>query len=241
MTFFVESPSPIPPPASDLATLHALPISERPRRTWAQSSNAVAFGVVFILGCVLINVAQFVLLPLRVLHLFPFGRRLYDGAIRRSKGAFGTLLGEVYDFTLYSPPEPTLECLVILRGRLLMPRMDRDQLMILSLSDDVFVVRAYEVGDHIRDQRAGEIHPGRAREVGGKGFLGKRVTKPSRQVGVDRQPSGKAHVYPLLYINDNDKRRYMRIGGESTSLFCALLCSVQTTIHLGTRGALPTS
>jgi hypothetical protein len=92
MTVIAESPSPIPPPVSNLATLHNLPISERPRKTWAQFSNAVAFGVVFILGCVLINVAQFVLLlPLKML---PFGRGLYDAGIRRSKGAFGTLLGE---------------------------------------------------------------------------------------------------------------------------------------------------
>ena len=96
MTVFVESSSPIPPPPSDLAALHAVPISERPRKTWAQFANAVAFGTVFNLGCVLINVAQFVLLlPLRVV---PFGRRLYDGGIRRSKGAFGTLLGEIYFF-----------------------------------------------------------------------------------------------------------------------------------------------
>lgn len=97
MTVLTRSPSPLPPPSSDLANLHRLPISERPRRNWAQFLNAVAFGVVFNLGCVLVNVSQFVfLLPLRVLHLFPFGRRLYDGGIRRSKGAFGMLLGEVY-------------------------------------------------------------------------------------------------------------------------------------------------
>ena len=95
MTAMVETPSPTPPPLSDLATLHALPISERPRKTWAQFSNGVAFGFVFNLGCVLINVAQFLLLlPLKALCFVPFGRRLYDVGIRRSKGAFGTLLGE---------------------------------------------------------------------------------------------------------------------------------------------------
>jgi len=62
---------------------------------------------VFNLGCVLINAAQFVLLlPLRVLHLLPFGRRLYDAGIRRSKGAFGTLLGEVYGSARSPPPSP---------------------------------------------------------------------------------------------------------------------------------------
>jgi len=113
MTAFAESPSPIPPPHSYLSTLHRLPISERPRRTWAQFLNAVAFGVVFNLGCVLINVSQFVLLlPLRALHLFHFGRRLYDGGIRRSKGAFGTLLGEAYHSTylISGRAHPMLPC-----------------------------------------------------------------------------------------------------------------------------------
>ena len=95
MTVIMEGPSPSPPLFSDLVTLHTLPVSERPRRTWAQFLNAVAFGVVFLLGCVLINVAQFVLLlPLKVICFLPIGRRLYDVGIRRSKGAFGTLLGE---------------------------------------------------------------------------------------------------------------------------------------------------
>jgi len=104
---FAESPSPIPPSHPNLAALHAVPISERPRRTWAQFLNGVAFSVLFNLGCVLTNVTQFVLLlPLRVLHLLPFGRRLYDTGIRRSKGAFGTLLGEVYASMLAVNPTP---------------------------------------------------------------------------------------------------------------------------------------
>ena len=95
MTVIIKSPSPTPPPFSDVATLHVLPISERPKRTWAQFLNSVAFVVIFNLGCILINTAQFVLLlPLRFFHLVPLGRRLYDTGIRRSKGAFGTLLGE---------------------------------------------------------------------------------------------------------------------------------------------------
>ena len=115
MTVHVESPSPISPSFADLAALHTLPISERPRRTWAQFLNGLAFGIVFNLGCVLINVSQFMLLlPLRVLHLFPFGRRLYDAGIRRSKGAFGTLLGEVFD-SEYAPSRRP----VILRDGLL--------------------------------------------------------------------------------------------------------------------------
>lgn len=105
MTVIVESPSPTSRVFSDLSTLHALPISERPGKTWAQSLNAVAFGVVFHLGCTLINVAQFVLLlPLRAFCLVPFARRLYDTGIRRSKGAFGTLLGE---FCGSRPPRPS--------------------------------------------------------------------------------------------------------------------------------------
>ena len=94
MTVIVESPSPVPSPPPNLATLHALPISERPRKIQAQFPNAVAFGILFYLGCALINAAPFVLLlSLRVLHLVPFWRRLYDAGIRRPKGAFGTLLG----------------------------------------------------------------------------------------------------------------------------------------------------
>ena len=97
MTVIIEGPSPTPPLVSNAASLHAVPISERPRRTWAQFFNGLAFGVLFILGVILVNVAQFLLLlPLRVLHPLPFGRRLYDTGVRRSKGAFGTLLGEFY-------------------------------------------------------------------------------------------------------------------------------------------------
>ena len=107
MTVTLESPSPTPSHPLNLAALHALPITERPQKTWAQFANGVAFGVVFNLGCVLINVAQFVLLlPLRVLYLLPFGRRLYDAGIRRSKGAFGTLLGEILRFHIPSRSSP---------------------------------------------------------------------------------------------------------------------------------------
>ena len=164
MTVIVGSPSPIPPPFADLAALHALPISERPRRTWAQFWNALAFGVVFNLGCVLINVSQFVLLlPLRVLHFFAFGRRLYDAGIRRSKGAFGTLLGEVLysNATLSSPPgSPILEAP---RGSLgLFPdAMSLTSYLYRVYSDDVLVVCTHEPCDHVRNQRAGAIYPRR--------------------------------------------------------------------------------
>lgn len=108
MAVVVESPTTTPSLSSNLATQYALPISERPRKTWAQFLDGVAFGVLFILGCVLINVAQFLLLlPLKVLYLVPFGRRLYDTGIRRSKGAFGALLGEFYGSShTICPPAP---------------------------------------------------------------------------------------------------------------------------------------
>jgi len=160
MTVLVASPSPIPPPLSDLATLHSVPISERPRKTWAQFANAVAFGTVFNLGCVLINVAQFaLLLPLRVV---PFGRRLYDGGIRRSKGAFGTLLGEIFVFQTDLPffPLEAFERSDTAFGRC-HPTND-----IMASSVDVFVVRTYELGDHIRDRRTGQVQPGRVKDVG---------------------------------------------------------------------------
>ena len=107
MTVVVESPSPTPPPLSDPAALYALPISERPRRTWAQFANGVGFGFLFILGLVMTNVTQFVfVLPLQVLCLFPFGRKWYDDGIRRSKGGFGLLLGEVSRFHAHSSLGP---------------------------------------------------------------------------------------------------------------------------------------
>lgn len=111
MTVIMESPSPTPPLPSNLTPLYALPISERPSKTWAQFSNGVAFGVLFNIGCVLINVAQFVLLlPLKALHWVPFGKRLYDTGIRRSKGAFGMLLGELGGSVhpVQLPPPPLL-------------------------------------------------------------------------------------------------------------------------------------
>jgi hypothetical protein len=107
MAVIAESPSRASPLFSNLTSLYVLPISERPRKTWAQFLNAVAFGVLFHLGCVLINVAQFVLLlPLRPFCLVPIVRRLYDAGIRRSKGAFGTLLGEFCRsrHPVYHPP-----------------------------------------------------------------------------------------------------------------------------------------
>ena len=64
-----ESPPPAPPPYPGLATLHALPISERPRRTWTRCLSMLAFGIAVNLGCVLVNASQFVLLPLLPLHL----------------------------------------------------------------------------------------------------------------------------------------------------------------------------
>lgn len=107
MTVIVESPSSgTPPDFSNLVPLHTLPISERPRKSWRQFLDGVAFGVLFILGCVLINVAHIVvLLPLRAL---PFGRALYDTGIRKSKEAFGALLGgfcrsKKLSFPLLSP------------------------------------------------------------------------------------------------------------------------------------------
>ena len=133
MTVIEESASSAPPPYSGLATLHALPISERPRRTWAQCLNALAFGIVFNLGCVLVNASQFVLLPLRVLHLFPFGRGLYDAGIRRTKGAFGTLLGEVCDsnYTASSPLGPRI--LRAPRNSSRWPRPDADRIVVSCL------------------------------------------------------------------------------------------------------------
>jgi hypothetical protein len=73
--------------------LHALKVSSRPPRTWYQILNAVLFGCIFDLGCLMINGFQFVfLLPLRLLP-FAWARELYREGIRYTKGAFGCLLG----------------------------------------------------------------------------------------------------------------------------------------------------
>ncbi|KAH8100592.1 acyltransferase-domain-containing protein [Cristinia sonorae] len=76
----------------DIAGLHNLPITERPKKTWRQTLNALLFIIIFDLGCLMINGFQFtVLLPLKLIP-FSFGRRWYSEGIRYSKGAFGTLL-----------------------------------------------------------------------------------------------------------------------------------------------------
>ncbi|KAH9835707.1 acyltransferase-domain-containing protein [Rhodofomes roseus] len=72
--------------------LHTIEISQRPRRTWAQTLNAVVAAVVFVFGCVMINGSQIAfLLPLKVLP-FACAERMYYEGIRYSKGAFGALL-----------------------------------------------------------------------------------------------------------------------------------------------------
>ena len=74
--------------------IHATQIPDRPPRKWAQTANAIAYFIVFNLGCLMINTSQFVvLLPLRCLP-FALARSLYDSGIRLSKGAFGTLLSK---------------------------------------------------------------------------------------------------------------------------------------------------
>jgi hypothetical protein len=47
-----------------------------------------------------------------VLYPVPFGRALYDTGIRRSKGAFGALLGESYGFSHFCLSSPPLHDLV---------------------------------------------------------------------------------------------------------------------------------
>ena len=73
--------------------LHALPTASRPRRTWAQTANAILFLAVFTFACLMINGSQLVLLlPLKLLP-FRRARKLYYEGIRYTKGAFGALLG----------------------------------------------------------------------------------------------------------------------------------------------------
>ena len=78
----------------DSKGVHTIEIPNRPQRTWAQTIHATMFFVVFIFGCLMINVSQFVfLLPLRFLPLAS-ARPLYGTGIRHSKGAFSTLLSK---------------------------------------------------------------------------------------------------------------------------------------------------
>ncbi|KAF5368472.1 hypothetical protein D9758_002417 [Tetrapyrgos nigripes] len=80
---FSESP-PIP--------TYALPIPERPSAPWTSKLWALAFCIIFNLGCLMVNGSQFVfLLPLRILP-FPWARGLYEEGIRYTKGSFGCLL-----------------------------------------------------------------------------------------------------------------------------------------------------
>lgn len=66
----------------------------RPRMTWARLLRALLAGLVFDLGCLMINGSQFVfLLPLRILP-FVWARRMYEDGIRYTKGAFGNLCSE---------------------------------------------------------------------------------------------------------------------------------------------------
>ncbi|KAI9462312.1 acyltransferase-domain-containing protein [Lactarius psammicola] len=75
-----------------MAESHAIEIAKRPPQTWSQTIHAIIFSAVFMLGCLMINLSQFVLLlPLRFLPL-SFADSIYYAGIRLSKGSFGTLL-----------------------------------------------------------------------------------------------------------------------------------------------------
>jgi hypothetical protein len=79
-----------------MAEMHAIEIAKRPPRTWSQTIHGILFFVLFSLGCTMVNLSQFVaLLPFYFLP-FSFTKSIYDAGIRRSKGSFGTLLGESF-------------------------------------------------------------------------------------------------------------------------------------------------
>lgn len=79
--------------ATSTYELYNIPITERPKKTWLQTLNALSWVVIFNFGCLMINGFQFtILLPIWLLP-FPAARRLYDEGIRYSRGAFGLLLG----------------------------------------------------------------------------------------------------------------------------------------------------
>jgi hypothetical protein len=77
----------------DSKCIYATEISNRPPKTWAQTTHAIVYFLVFNLGCLMINASQFVLLPLRFLPLAS-AKSLYHTGIRLSEGAFGSLLSK---------------------------------------------------------------------------------------------------------------------------------------------------
>lgn len=80
-----------PPPAP---ALYALPIPDRPPKTWFQTLNAALFIVAFNLGAFMIHAVQLaILLPLWLLP-FPWAAALYKDVARYCKGCCGALLGE---------------------------------------------------------------------------------------------------------------------------------------------------
>ncbi len=81
---------------------HAIEIAKRRPSTWSQTIHAIIFSAVFTLGCLMINLSQFVLLlPLRFLPL-SIADSIYHAGIRLSKGSFGTLLSASF-FLPYLP------------------------------------------------------------------------------------------------------------------------------------------
>ncbi|KAF8973757.1 acyltransferase-domain-containing protein [Flammula alnicola] len=71
--------------------LYAIPINQRPPRTWLRILQAFLFFILFNAACLMINSSQFIfLLPFRILP-FRWSRKLYYAGIRYTKGAFGCL------------------------------------------------------------------------------------------------------------------------------------------------------
>lgn len=72
--------------------LYTLPISARPPALWSRTFKTIAFVILWLFACLMINGTQFFLiLPIRLLP-FRSARRLYYEGIRWTKGCFGCLL-----------------------------------------------------------------------------------------------------------------------------------------------------
>src|ERR1700691_68017 len=83
--------------------LYTLPISDRPPRTWSQTVNAILYGVLFNVGCVMINGFQVVFLVPLLLLPFTWSRDLYEEGVRYTKGSFATLLSGSQTFLSWWP------------------------------------------------------------------------------------------------------------------------------------------
>jgi hypothetical protein len=81
--------------------IHSIPISKRSPTSWAQFFFGILSFILLSFGSLMINASQLIiLLPLQFLP-FQFAIELHNLGVRLSKGAGGTLLGQLFLVTLF--------------------------------------------------------------------------------------------------------------------------------------------